>query len=95
MNANARLAELSAASNANQETIQSWLVRAIAEKLKVSPHEIKTDVPFDEYGLDSVDAVSISGELSDWLQRDLPGTLLFEYPTIGELAAHLAANPEH
>jgi acyl carrier protein len=72
------------------EEIQAWLIDAIADKLKVAPQSISTDVFFDEYGLDSLGAVSISGALGKWLHLDLPGTLLYEYPTIRELSAHLS-----
>jgi acyl carrier protein len=75
---------------ATTEEIQAWLIQAIAGKLKVPPQNIATDVFFDEYGLDSLGAVSISGALGKWLHLDLPGTLLYEYPTIQELSAHLS-----
>lgn len=92
MKTNAQSAELSATSGATREEIRAWLVSAVADELRLRVEEVHTDVPFDEYGLDSVAAVSISGGLSEWLSRDLPGSLLYEYPTIDELAAHLEAS---
>lgn len=73
-----------------REQIRDWLVGAVADKLTLTPEQIATDTPFDEYGLDSVAAVSISGALGELLRRDLPGTLLYEYPSIDELSNHLA-----
>ncbi len=37
------------------------------------------------------DAVSLSGDLEDYLSRRLSPTLLYQYPTINKLAEHLAA----
>ena len=45
--------------------------------------------PFTRYGLESRDAVAISGELQDWLGRALAPTLVYDYPNIEALAAHL------
>ena len=73
------------------DQIQEWLIRTVAAYLKVDAQEVKIDMHFDGFGLDSVDAVSISGALGDWLRRELPVTLLFEYPTIRVLSAHLAS----
>ncbi len=73
-----------------RDDLKNWLVRAVAEKLDLPPEQIQTDTPFDEYGLDSAAAVSLSGKLGELLNQDLPGTLLYEYPTINELSDHLA-----
>lgn len=75
-----------------QKALQDWLLTRVADAVKIDPDRIRTDVSLDEYGLDSVSAVSISGELGDRLNRDLPGTLLYEYSTIDELSAHLVQN---
>ena len=75
----------------DEASIRNWLIDSISKKLKVDRNTLRTDLMFDEYGLDSVAAVSLSGALGEWLGRDLPGTLLYDYPTIDELAAHLAS----
>ncbi|HEV8711727.1 MAG TPA: beta-ketoacyl synthase N-terminal-like domain-containing protein [Candidatus Binatia bacterium] len=72
------------------ETIQAWLVAKLAKLLGIEPHEIDTREPFDSYGLSSTEAVSLSGDLEDWLGRRLSPTLAYEYPTIEILARHLA-----
>ncbi len=75
------------------ETIQSWLINAISQQLKVAPQEIDTREPFARYGLDSVAAVSLSGELEAWLERRLSPTLTYDYPTIEALTRYLAEQP--
>ncbi len=70
--------------------IQSWIVSYLAELLELDPDEIDLAIPFDSYGLDSALAVGMTGDLEDWMGRELDTTLLYDYPTIAALAQHLA-----
>lgn len=74
----------------SQEEIREWMVTKVAETLSVDREDIPMDLPLDEIGLDSVAAVTLSTELSVKLDCDLPGTILYEYPTINELSQHLS-----
>ncbi|MBP1776753.1 MAG: eryA, partial [candidate division NC10 bacterium] len=74
------------------ESIQTWLVLRLSERLGVPPHEIDIREPFASYGLGSTEAVSLAGELAEWLGRDLPPALVYEFPTIESLARHLAGS---
>ncbi len=75
------------------ETIQAWLVERLARHLRVPASAVDPRQPFAHYGLNSVQAVGLSGELQDWLGRPLEPTLLYAYPTIETLARHLAETP--
>jgi len=70
--------------------IQTWIVSYLAEVLEVDPDEIDPTVPFDCYGLDSAVAVGMTGDLEDWLGRNLDPTLLYDYPTVESFAHHLS-----
>ncbi|MBE9169288.1 acyl carrier protein [Pleurocapsales cyanobacterium LEGE 06147] len=70
--------------------IQSWIVSYLADLLEVDSDEINVAIPFDRYGLDSSVAVGMTGDLEDWLGKELDPTLLYDYPTIEVLAQHLA-----
>ncbi|HEX3641760.1 MAG TPA: beta-ketoacyl synthase N-terminal-like domain-containing protein, partial [Ktedonobacteraceae bacterium] len=70
--------------------IQVWLVTHIAKELKVNSREIDIHTPFAQYGMDSVQAVSMAVDLEDWLGRELPATVVYDYPTIEGLARHLS-----
>ena len=70
--------------------IEAWLTGQIAAILRVSEDKIDPDKTFDSFGLGSVDAVSLSGDLEDYLDRRLSPTLLYQYPTVRLLARHLA-----
>jgi amino acid adenylation domain-containing protein len=70
--------------------LETWLVRRIAEVAGVSPEAVGTGRPFASYGLGSRDAVSLAGELEELLGRELPPTLVYDYPTIAALSRHLS-----
>ena len=71
------------------DTIQGWLVNQIAKQLGINAQTIKVTEPLTRYGLDSIDSVTIVGELEDWLDAELPPTLLWDYPTIEKAANYL------
>lgn len=78
----------------NQETkpsisdIENWLVNYLAKLLDVSPQEIDINVPFDRYGLDSSAAISLTGDLEEWLGQEIDPTILYEYPTIKKILGY-------
>lgn len=72
--------------------IQDWAALKLSEALGVTPAEIDVHESLDNYGMGSIQAVSFAGDLEEWLGRDLPATLLWDYPTLAALAAHLAAD---
>jgi acyl-CoA synthetase (AMP-forming)/AMP-acid ligase II/acyl carrier protein len=72
--------------------IQDWLTTNLAMYLKVETAAIETTAPFAQYGLDSSVAVSLTGELAEWLElTELEPTLFWEYPSIDALAQYLSA----
>ena len=72
------------------DDIEAWLVRLLAERLNTSSESIDPCEPFVSYGLTSREAVVLSGELEEWLGRTLSQTLVWDHPTIRELARFLA-----
>ena len=81
-------------NSSNAELIQAWLVAKLSERLKIASHEIDIREPFASYGLGSTEAVTLAGELAEWLGRKLSPALAYEYPTIEALARHLAESPD-
>lgn len=73
------------------QEIQAWLATRFGELLGVSSEEIDVDQSLSSYGLGSIQAVSLTGDLEDWLGLQLPATLLWDYSTITSLAAYLGA----
>lgn len=61
----------------------------IARELEVDADEIDVDAPVTELGIDSTTAIVLSTCLEDRLGRSLAPGLLWEHPTIADLARHL------
>jgi 8-amino-7-oxononanoate synthase len=83
-------------SSQTAASLKTWLANKLAEILQTSAADLDLDRDFADYGLDSVEAVNLSGELENFLGKRLPPTLLWDYPSISSLAEHLegsAANP--
>lgn len=76
------------------EMIHTWLITKLAELLFIEPGTIDIYEPFADYGLGSADAVGLSGELGEWLGRDLSPTLVFDYPSIAVLADYLTGDED-
>lgn len=79
---------LSTASRA--EAIQGWLIDKLAEVLEIEPNQIDVSQDFEEYGLESAEAINLSGDLEDYLGCRLPPTLLWDYQNIEALTQYLA-----
>ena len=71
--------------------IQTWLVTQIARRVRCPVEAIDVRQPLARYGLKSLDAMELTGELERWLRRPLSPALIYSYPTIERLAHHLAA----
>ncbi len=88
VNRNGQKTALSAASKA--EAIQGWLIDKLAVVLEIEPNQIDVGQDFEEYGLESAEAINLSGDLEDFLGCRLPPTLLWDYQNIEDLAQYLA-----
>jgi amino acid adenylation domain-containing protein len=70
--------------------IIGWLAAKVAHPLGVRPDDIDISAPLAGFGIGSLQAVRLAGELEEWLGRKLAPTLLYDYPTIDSLAGFLA-----
>jgi acyl transferase domain-containing protein/thioesterase domain-containing protein/aryl carrier-like protein len=73
-----------------KDAIREWLISHLAAELGVPAADIDPLSSFDGLGVSSREAVTLSGDMEDWLGRKLSPTLLWEYPTIDALAGYLA-----
>lgn len=74
----------------SESDVQSWLVTHLSETLSLPPEELEVDRSLFDLGLDSAAAVGLTDELSEWLSRPVDPSLLYDYPTIKQLAGNLA-----
>jgi len=70
--------------------IREWFATSLARITDISPDEIDETAPFESFGLDSVTAVGLTGELEEWLGSTVDPMAVYDYPTIEALAKHLA-----
>ncbi|MBN2165865.1 MAG: acyl carrier protein [Marinilabiliaceae bacterium] len=70
--------------------IKDFIVNNIAKLLDVTPDKVQTNEPFDRFGIDSISAVRMVGVLEDYLDTDLPSTLLWDYNNIDDLVEYLS-----
>jgi acyl carrier protein len=78
------------ANTPSAKAIQEWLIIKIGELLGVEREEIVVSEPFASYGMSSMAAVGMAGDLEDWLGLRLSPTLAWDYPTVEALSRHLA-----
>ncbi|WP_075901448.1 aminotransferase class I/II-fold pyridoxal phosphate-dependent enzyme [Moorena bouillonii] len=71
-------------------SIATWLVSKLADVLELDAQEIDIHRDFTDYGLNSIEAVNLSGELENFLEHRLSPTLLWDHDNIEALAEYLA-----
>jgi acyl carrier protein len=74
----------------SESEIGDWCVKYLARTLKLLDQNIDQDATFARLGLDSANSVYLIVELEDWLGLELTPDLVFEHPTISDLARYLA-----
>lgn len=72
------------------EELQEFLRERVALQLEVPPEQVGLDEEFPLLGLNSVHAVSLTGELEDHLGCALEPGLVYEFPTIRLLSEQLS-----
>jgi 3-oxoacyl-(acyl-carrier-protein) synthase/acyl carrier protein/2-polyprenyl-3-methyl-5-hydroxy-6-metoxy-1,4-benzoquinol methylase len=78
--------------NSKQTVNEKSLIREIISKVMMMDEtEIDNDVPFQEYGIDSIISLELLKPLKE-VYGYLPATLLFEYPTVSTLSEYLHKN---
>ncbi|MCP4702330.1 MAG: amino acid adenylation domain-containing protein [Gammaproteobacteria bacterium] len=82
------------AERQTEETIQARLLAGVSARLKTAKEDIDIHEPLARYGLDSAAALSLTGELEEWLGRSLPASLTYDYPSIAALARYLTEGPQ-
>jgi acyl carrier protein len=79
-----------APSPLHAEDVARWLVAYLAALLARPAEEILPTASFAGLGVDSVDAVAVTGDLGDWLGWPVDATAAYDYETIAALAQHIA-----
>lgn len=80
---------MTSSTSLTADTVQKWLTEKIAVRLETTPDDVDVEKYFDEFGLDSTEALVLSGELEAWLGFELETTALWYHPTIAQLAPYI------
>lgn len=85
--------------SARERAVEEWLVSRVAAALGVPAAQVDAQERLTRYGLGSIEAVAVVGDLEEWLGLSLDPGLLWDHPTIAAVAARIvqdeaAAAPE-
>lgn len=69
--------------------LDDWLAAKIAGYLSISPDQVDRDRSLADYGLDSVHAMSLCGEIEDAYGFEVEPTLAWDYPTVNAMSEYL------
>ena len=68
--------------------VQGNVSRLVAKQIG---HDVPTDAPLLEAGLDSLGAIELRTALSSSFGLDLPATVIFDHPTIAALTSYISS----
>ncbi|PSK89557.1 hybrid non-ribosomal peptide synthetase/type I polyketide synthase [Taibaiella chishuiensis] len=74
----------------SEKEIRQWLEHWMQQRFGLSAAELAADLTFAAYGMVSMQAVALAGELEQWLDREIDKVLIYNFSTIKALAAYLA-----
>ena len=77
----------------DSQALQVWLIERIAARLRVDPATIDPREPLASFGLDSLAAVQLAGELEERLGCPVSPVAVYDHPTIDALARHFTVAP--
>lgn len=69
--------------------IRAWLVQRLADLRGAAPHDIDIRSSFHRQGVDSLAATRLVADLSAFVGRSLPRTIVWQYTTIESLVRYL------
>ena len=75
----------------SETEIRNWCLTYLTRTVDNPAIPIGPDIPFAQMGLDSATSAYFIVELEEWAGVELEPELVFDYPTVAELARHIAA----
>ena len=77
-----------------ENELREWLTRHLAQILRVDHKTIMLDRTLEDYGLDSIDTVLMSGEIEEQFGLEIDPTTFSQYATFEDLIAGLVPTLE-
>ncbi|MFL4555215.1 SDR family NAD(P)-dependent oxidoreductase [Yersinia kristensenii] len=72
-------------------SVERFIITLISTDLKIKEDELGRDIPFPEFGYDSIMLTSLSNKLNSQYNLKLSTMIFFEYPTIATLVNYLVS----
>lgn len=72
--------------------MRTWLTERVAYYVERDPGDIDADAPIASYGLDSVYAFALCGDIEDEFNLNVEPTLVWDFGTVAALAVRLAGD---
>ena len=72
-----------------RERTEARIVRCVADAIHLRPEDVDRTKQFSDYGVDSIVGVKLVNAISDEFGLVLRTTILFDYPSVEELARYL------
>ena len=72
-----------------RQTLDTWLVQWMVAEFGIGPHEVEPTRTFLAYGMDSVQAMMLVGDLEARFGLRLRPTLVWDHPNLSSLTQHL------
>ncbi|WP_218014514.1 acyl carrier protein [Mycolicibacterium palauense] len=76
-------------SGGDYERLVGWLIDTVAGHLHLPPDAVGVDTPLADLGIDSVTALALCADLRREKGFDVDTTIVWDHPTIEDIAAHL------
>ncbi|MGH3168338.1 MAG: acyl carrier protein [Trebonia sp.] len=78
-----------AVSEPTAENVRTWLITRIAHYLHESVESIDPGTPFAEFGLDSVCAFTLCGEIEETLAVNVEPAVIWNVENLSDLTDHI------
>jgi len=72
-----------------RESVKSLMIDSLSQSLKISEADIENDMPFSDYGIDSILGASFVTHLSNQLGVTMNTAILFDYTTVDRLTNYI------
>lgn len=79
--------------NGELNTFKEWLKIQVSNVLNTPQNKILNSVVLNQYGMDSLSAVGLSGKIEEYLNRQISPTIFYNYPTIDAITNYLFQTP--
>lgn len=74
--------------------LHQWTIERVAEYCRRNPTDIDPNESFTSYGMDSVYALALVGDIEDRLGHPIAATAIWDHPTVNKLVAFVQSLKE-